>query len=487
MKKKIIYALLAIFTLFGLCWRLAGLRQGYSFWTDEDHVAIFARAILQRHAPILSNGYNTGLYQYLWYWLTALPMALTSPSEFAARLPAVFFGLATILMIYLLGRAFFDPLSGLLASFLVVFLRIEILWSRQARPYQALQFFFLLTAFLLFRYYKSPSRRQKIAYFLGFLLTAVLASLCHGLGLLIFLDGLIFLLLISPSRLLIATTGAATILLSLPFHKLLLAIVTKLGQTNNLFYYRVFLTHHYLPLTILATLGSFWLGYQSLRQPKLRAPLLLLTIPLVIQTLVVSFALGQPFVRYFYITFPFIILLAVSPFFLAKHSAPPKRFLTLSIVSLLLLATLPQLALRPQKYYSLNRDMQEIPEVNWQKIYALVKTWRQNHPQAPLVVNWNDLPIWYLGETPSYLYLLRPVPARRDPLSGARILHSVNELKTLVHQHPTGLVVLDSWDDRIPAGVRQYCRQNLHHEVEVRQLFPHQPHPWPVNIYSWSP
>ncbi len=485
MKKKITYALLTIFTLLGFYWRLAGLRQGYSFWTDENHVAIFARAILRRQTPVLDNGYNTGLYQYLWYWLTALPMALISPPEFAARLPAVFFGLATILMVYLLGREFFDPLSGLLASFLAAFLRIEILWSRQARPYQALQFFLLLAAFLLLRYSKSPNRRQKIAYFAGFLLTAVLASLCHGLGLLIFLDGFLFLLLTSPSLSLIAATGVATILLSLPFHKLLLAILAKLGQTNNLFYYRVLLTHHYLPLTILAGLGFFWLGYQSFRQPKLRAPFLLLTIPLVIQTLVVSLALGQPFVRYFYITFPFLILLAVSPFFLAQHLVPPKRFLALSLVSLLLLATLPQLALRPQKYYSLNRDMQEIPEVDWQKIYALVKAWRQSHPQAPLVVNWNDLPVWYLGENLSHLYLLRSAPASYDPLSGAKILHSTNELKKLIHQYPAGLIVLDSWDDRVPAGVRQYCRQNLHHEAEVRQLFPRQPRPWPVNIYSW--
>ena len=130
--------------------------------------------------------------------------------------------------------------------------------------------------------------------------------------------------------------------------------------------------------------------------------------------------------------------------------------------------------------------MQEIPEVDWKRIYQFVARWRRQHPHAPLVVNWNDLPVWYLGESPRHLYLLRQIQtARHDPLSGAPIINSLADFQNLIRYHPHGLVVIDSWDDRLPVGIRPYCRQHLQHQLEIRQLYPRQPRPWPVNIYSW--
>ena len=85
---------------------------------------------------------------------------------------------------------------GLVAAFFTTFLKIEILWSRQARPYQALQFFSLLGAWFIYKLTKEEKFNWR--YLLGFLFCGFLASLMHGLGLIIFFCGFLYLLFFCP-------------------------------------------------------------------------------------------------------------------------------------------------------------------------------------------------------------------------------------------------------------------------------------------------
>ena len=99
-KNKII---LIVLLILGLIWRLVPLVKNYSFWTDEDHVAIFSRAIIERGKPILINEFNTGIYQWLLYWFSAISAKIIGLDEFAIRLPSVFFGVLTIWVILVLA------------------------------------------------------------------------------------------------------------------------------------------------------------------------------------------------------------------------------------------------------------------------------------------------------------------------------------------------------------------------------------------------
>ncbi len=473
----------------GFFYRVYGLNRNLSFWTDEDHVAIFARAILERGRPVLKNGYQTGLYQYLWYWLTALSFRLGGISEAAARWPAVIFGSLTIIASYFLGQLLLGSFSGLLSAALITFLRPEILWSRQARPYQALQFFFLLAA--IFLVLAQRSRQRRFLYLGGFFLSALLASLCHGLGLVLFFNGLFLIFLFFPNRWLILLL-IISFLLALPFHLTIKLILSSFGQFNNFFYYRVFLSHHYFGLSFLAASGVLFLGqwYRRQQQRSQLFTIALLVFPILSQLFLVSFFLRQPFTRYFYIVFPFIIILASANFVLLSQLLKKKKltFFLLALVSLFLLSNYQQFVFKPQKFYSLNQDMAEIPEVDWQKIYRFVARWRQKHPGAPLLVNWNDLPVWYLGEGVQPLYLVRQTNSKQttDPLSGAHLLRSRHDLQTLRQNYRQGLAVFDSWDDRLPAACRHYCQKHcqLVFQQDIRQ--PGQPRPWPVNVYIWS-
>ena len=131
-------------SVIGFFLRYKGLPGNYSFWTDEDHVALFARAILERGGPVLQNGYSTSAFQSLWYWITAFSMKIFGVNEFAARFPSVFFGVLTIIAIFFLGKKLFNEKVGIISSAFITFLTIEILWSRQARPYQGVQFLYIM-------------------------------------------------------------------------------------------------------------------------------------------------------------------------------------------------------------------------------------------------------------------------------------------------------------------------------------------------------
>jgi len=546
--------LLSSLLIISFFYRFYGLTNNHSFWTDESHVAIFARTILERGRPVLENGYSTGTYQWLQYWLSAISARIFGLNEFTIRFPSVLFGTLTVLAVYLLGEELFNKKVALFAAFLTTFLKIEILWSRQARPYQALQFFCLLSAYFVYKI--ANSKKLEIKKLLGFLISGTLAFLMHGLGLVIFFDGLIFLLITGFARLKKRIMVILSVLFAglFIFRRLIILNFSNLGRINNLFYYRVFLTDNYLPLIVLAGTGALFLLIEFISHSELKESilkrargdkrLLLFTIFLGVQSFIVSFLLGQPFIRYFYITFPFIILLACSGIneltsyalrvlknklhtgFRPWYFDPPCAFrrnvgtsfciassldlrprfslswnkkssifniqyLVFSILSILLVASLfkaKKLVLWPQTIYSLNEDMQEVPEVDWKKIYGFVGEKLKENKDAVLVANWNDLPIWYLGEE-RLNYITRKdwnFKNKEDPVSGAKIINSLDEFKEVLAKERAGYFVLDSWDDYLPDGVREYCHQNLKREFEIDRLYPVQPRYWTVWVYSWG-
>ncbi len=476
-----------LLVLAGLFYRLNGLEKNFSFWADEEHVAIFSRAILERGQPILTNGYSTGVYQWLQYWLSAISAKILGLNELGIRFPSVIFGALTIGLVYVMAREWFDLETGMVAALLTAFLRIEILWSRQARPYQGVQFFYLSAAWFIYRLEKKFHWPD----FLGLITAGVLASLMHGLGLVIFAVGLGYLFLFSPifrkNRWLLPTS-VLLLIFSFFLRQFLVSVFSQLGRVNNLFYYRVFLWHNYRPLLFLAASGLLCLIW--LKKTVWRLPIVFL----VVQGVLVSFFLGQPFLRYFYPVFPFLILFSafglvqISRFLVGKLRLR-QNLGQYSILVLLLLLVLSgkKFALLNPGNYSLNEDMQEVPEVDWSQVYRLVGEKLVEDQKIILMTNWNDLPVWYLGEGKLDGLIRRPqenLPTK-DPLSGAKIITSLAEMKEIIG-NGKGILVLDSWDDQVPDGVREYAESYLKKEFFLDRLYPVQPRFWPVRVYSWG-
>ncbi|MBM3205547.1 hypothetical protein FJZ41_01700 [Candidatus Shapirobacteria bacterium] len=502
-KNKFILIMVLLLLAMGLFYRLYGLGQNHSFWTDETQTAVFARAILQRGLPVLENGYTPTVYLPFWYYFPAFFMKMMGVNELAARLPSVIFGALTILAVFWLGKEMFNKNVGLLSALLVTFLKIEILWSRQARPYQLLQLLYLLAIFFFMRFLNLFKRDKKleIRYFIWAIIIALLAAAIHPLGLLLFVYFFFYLVLFrwdilkkiyqSFNKVIL---GFLLVLLIVLLWQLNLLVALKTffygswGETfkfhNHLYYYRVFLWQNYGLVSVLAFFGLIWALF---KRSKINVFLVVL---LVIHLGFISFRLNQPFVRYLYIIFPiFILLAAYMSWEIISKIIKKEKFalLVMIFLSFLLMAFNSKFALKPQTVYSLNEDMQEIPEVDYQKIYEIVKTKLSENPQAVYMANWNDHAVWYLGEG-SLNYLLRVTSSadEKDPLSGAIFLKSLESLKEVIAKNPQGLILLESWESELPEGTRDFIRNNLKKEYEVDRLYEQQPRFWPVEIYSWG-
>jgi 4-amino-4-deoxy-L-arabinose transferase-like glycosyltransferase len=104
-------------------------------------------------ADLVSDEHFTALYyetrahqtfNSLIYRLIVLSQGLLGESELALRLPSFILGVASIYLVYLLGRQLFSPSVGLLAATILTFFPWHIWHSQYARYYAAVIFFVAL-------------------------------------------------------------------------------------------------------------------------------------------------------------------------------------------------------------------------------------------------------------------------------------------------------------------------------------------------------
>jgi mannosyltransferase len=167
--------LLAI-TVLALLLRLLFLGQE-SFWGDE--LASIRRAQLDRQSfwELISNVPAMTLYYVvLRFWI------LLSDSEFTVRILSVIPAVATIPLIYLLGRRLFDAKIGLIAALLLAVNAFHIQYSQEARGYSLLVFLLTLSSWFLIRSMERPSSGVNWA---GYIVTSTLAVFAHPFALLV--------------------------------------------------------------------------------------------------------------------------------------------------------------------------------------------------------------------------------------------------------------------------------------------------------------
>jgi 4-amino-4-deoxy-L-arabinose transferase-like glycosyltransferase len=141
-------------------------------------------------------------------------LRLFGTSEFAGRSFSVLCGIATVVLIYQIGRTAFDTTAGLWAAWLATFSPILVVYSREARMYAWLVLVTCLCWLLLVRMRRSFTVSAAVAYVLC--VAAVVYS--HPLGMLMFaalaLAGLLHLQKTSGgARTWLAIHGAAAILI----------------------------------------------------------------------------------------------------------------------------------------------------------------------------------------------------------------------------------------------------------------------------------
>ena len=187
------YILLGVIMLVAAVLRLWKLGQ-VPFMHDEFSALLRTRfsnfhEFIQQ--GVMPDSHPIGVQLFLWGWVK-----LFGWNEFWVKLPFVLMGIASIYLIYIIGRQWFNRKVGLFSAAFFAVSQFTIFYSQLARPYSAGLFFVLLMAVFWYKVVfgtKTPTMKT----YIGFALSAWACSLMQYFSIaqagLIFLTGLIFL------------------------------------------------------------------------------------------------------------------------------------------------------------------------------------------------------------------------------------------------------------------------------------------------------
>jgi uncharacterized membrane protein YuzA (DUF378 family) len=133
----------------------------FSFSNDE--LSALTRTRFDNFSDLISKGVNVDFHPafaqvFLYFWSTIFGI-----SEFTTRFPFVLMGVASVFVIYLLGKEMSGEKTGLLSAALAAVTGFFILYSQLARPYSPGLLFTLLAAWGWIRIIKHPHSNWNIA------------------------------------------------------------------------------------------------------------------------------------------------------------------------------------------------------------------------------------------------------------------------------------------------------------------------------------
>jgi mannosyltransferase len=147
-------------------------RLNSGLWFDE-----IVTYIKYAQLPFLTivTTFDSENQHFLYSILAHLSLLIFGDSNWALRLPAVFFGVASIWALFLFGREIRNDTEALLASALLTFSYHHVWFSQNARGYSGLLFWSLLSSWLFTR----GLRENKIKTWVFFGISAALGVYTH--------------------------------------------------------------------------------------------------------------------------------------------------------------------------------------------------------------------------------------------------------------------------------------------------------------------
>ena len=186
MKKPTIITLLIMIILLGTFLRIYHLDKE-SIWTDEAVSLIEADKDFPSLMSFLAKneGFPFGYPLILHSWID-----LFGKSEFSVRFLSAIFGIASILLMYLVGKEIFDKKVGLISALLMATAMLQIVYSQEARPFAIFGFLALLSTYFFVRYLKS----DKNLFLFEYVVTIILSFYINYMALfLLVFHGAVFL------------------------------------------------------------------------------------------------------------------------------------------------------------------------------------------------------------------------------------------------------------------------------------------------------
>lgn len=231
---------LSIAVLVGAALRLAHISR-YDLWFDESITALTQIDPTQIFSSTLFNA--PLYYSLLWVWLRLFEL-----NELFIRLPSALAGIASIAVVYLLAKHWFDKTTGLLSALLLAVSPLHIYYAQEARHYSLVTLLYITATFLLVK--KTPKIPNFFTYAL--LLMAV-ATDYYALTLLA-------TLFICTNRNIRAKTMAATFLILLC---IALAFSNFFSQCLSHVLHPFFWVQYSSPKALWTMLEIFTIGYNA--------------------------------------------------------------------------------------------------------------------------------------------------------------------------------------------------------------------------------
>ncbi len=191
MKKKTLFLIifLALVCVLSLLVRLKNL--GYlSYWGDEGFSYLAVKGILQHGYPLYPSGhiyFKAILYMYV----LSLFSLFLGVNEFTLRLVSVLASVATLPVLYLIGKKFLNKPVALFSVVILAFSVWETEYSRVAGYYPLLQLFYLLGLYFFYLGFFEEKKKYKYWAIVILLLTPTF----HQIGLALFFVYLYLILL----------------------------------------------------------------------------------------------------------------------------------------------------------------------------------------------------------------------------------------------------------------------------------------------------
>jgi len=136
------------------------LRTNYDSYTDLINLGI------------LRDGHPAGVQSFLFYWVK-----IFGYSEAAVKLPFIICGIASVWLVYIIGKKWFNSTVGLLSAAFIATIQFTVMYSQIERPYASGLFFFLL--FVYFWSNIIIEKRNQLYNWIGFSISAALCAYNH--------------------------------------------------------------------------------------------------------------------------------------------------------------------------------------------------------------------------------------------------------------------------------------------------------------------
>lgn len=163
-RHKVEFILLLLIIIAASFLRLYRISDYMTFLGDEGRDAIVAKDILRGQLTLLGPRASAGDFFLgpIYYYMMAPFLFLSNLDPVGPAVMVALFGIATVFLVYFVGRKFFGERAGLMAAALYAVSPLVIAYSRSSWNPNPMPFFSLLMLYLLFNGVKTQAKKYFI-------------------------------------------------------------------------------------------------------------------------------------------------------------------------------------------------------------------------------------------------------------------------------------------------------------------------------------